>query len=596
MLLLISNGPVIAAEPGELPPTTEMDSPTDPKSSAIALVEALLSISGTNKLNTQWVLGHVKQKNSPLPMGHHQVRSWVSILGPSGRLGQALRKSEQSFSVLEGPDYYRIVIETPILMSAIVWEQKDHRWMLDSLALTSCSLCDEPTRFVRDLLAEITRKGEVGSRLIPGIELDMGPYPGSTNGQLSSHLTSAIQAHVQASIELQKKLIGAEITGTTEHAVNLIYSDGSTDIWPLHYRNGYWAIIYHDLPKDSPIRPPSSATKTTTAPATARTIKLQNWSPTWKMTEQEGGMEVGHYATGAHFDPLDESIWIVVMDVDRKAPLLSQIDPNTQQVLQRIPIPETTQQPEITIADWFSSWPSVFSESTRMIATAQPGRIRLLDLAQPPHTAQWRSEHITFLDAYEKSSNASTIQPTLFFSTQERVQSLGPIHLNLSIPLSDTPILIAPHKDEWLVVYTDGQVTQFDSEGAPLEHRVVCNGSAIDACLSSDEQELIVVCRSPNTHALERLQLNHTPEQLISGSATGRTGCSWSHDGRLFITGTGDEHADSLSIWNADTNQPMTSFGHTPVHKVSFSPKDTHVLTHHKNGTVRLWELDPILE
>ena len=86
------------------------------------------------------------------------------------------------------------------------------------------------------------------------------------------------------------------------------------------------------------------------------------------------------------------------------------------------------------------------------------------------------------------------------------------------------------------------------------------------------------------------LSTRFNSKQTLQGHTSEVSSVSWSPDGKLILTGSGDNTA---KVWNAEKGQELLTLkGHTlPVRSVSWSPDGKRILTGSEDTTAKVWDV-----
>lgn len=351
------------------------------RTAALAFVSALIDEIVTERVDGARLAAFVRPANLPAAPSAAWYARLATALGPDGALGEGLRTSTGPVGVQDGPDYTRVVLGGAPLLTIVLTQQADGVW-IDAIDRTSCALCTEPGRFVRDLLSDVATTGSARHRLLPGVEVDVRAHMTGRASLLEARWPALFQARNQSGAELDRLLVGAMVTGATAEIVHLTYGTGERDDWPVTYHDGRWQIDYDRLPPDSPLRLDGSEIGRWKDRRTLIAAAFERWNPTFATTDDGAGVRVAHRAIGAHFDPRDGSVLAIIADLDRLLCGVYRIDPIARVVVDRIPVPPPDPRTGIPLGSWFNRWPSAISTDGDQLAFTMPSRLITVDLSR----------------------------------------------------------------------------------------------------------------------------------------------------------------------------------------------------------------------
>lgn len=516
-------------------------------------------------MDPDWLRAHVRP--APLPSGPSEA--WYEALASAlreGALGERIAASPGPVAALDGPDYVRVLLGGEPTITAVV--RRDAAGAtIDRVGVTTCSLCPEPVRFVRDLLADVGRRRSAAHRLLPGVELHVAGWLAEHPHVVPHHWLEALQARNVQGGELAWRLGGAEVVAADGPQVTLALADGTTDRWTVRYLDGRWQVDYAALPPESPLRLPPEEVGEWRRSGRREAAALHRWSPSWH--ERGGGLEVGHRAVGAAFDR-DGNVLVAVLDLDRVLAGVFRVDPARRAVLDRWAVPPPGPRTPIPLGSWFERWRFARSPDGHELALTVPSRVWRVDTRSGETRLALRADDVAAL--------AWTREGTLLVA-EER----GDVHQVPGGPvaLGYRPVWVGVVEDALWAVTADGAVR------GPEGVTPVCPAEA--AALRPDGSELLVACAPGEPALANRVALGGSAVVALPGTPVASAPVSWSPDGRWFTTGAPGE--DAVLLWAADEDRPVASFGSGRVRQVAWSPDGSQVLTVGVEGRVHLWDV-----
>ncbi|MBT3220406.1 MAG: hypothetical protein HN348_15070, partial [Proteobacteria bacterium] len=307
------------------------------------------------EIPVDWLKEHFIPVHLPALPDDDWYARLAQALGPDGALGGALRKSPGPVNTVNGPDYTRIVLGGTPLLSLVVRYNDHGVVVIDRIEKTSCALCEEPSRFVRDLIADVRENGDGTHRLLPAIELDVAnhieSHPRLGSG---SRWVGTLQARNYTGDKLSWLLSRAEVVGAKGNDVDVVYADGFVDRWKVIHRRGSWQMDYAALKEDSPLRLDETQMLNIRGTAPLAATALRHWEPQWTESTDKTNLLIGQRAIGAHVDPRDGTILVVLLDLDRVLCGIVRVDPATHTVVERIRVRPPDPRTNIDTGTWFS--------------------------------------------------------------------------------------------------------------------------------------------------------------------------------------------------------------------------------------------------
>jgi hypothetical protein len=549
--------------------------PVAPEPSATEAVSVLLDAVQQGPVPVTWLEQHIRPASLPIARPQWYARLALSI--NTGQLGEALRSTPGPIAVVEGPDYTRVVLGGPELLSVVV-----RNATIDRFEVTSCALCDEPARFVQDLLADVQRNGSDTHRLLPGVELDISAHLAENPGLAGSQWVATLQARNHQGSELSWLLGGARVTGRRGDTVEVTYADGYRDTWTVTYTDAAWKVDYSKLPAESPLRLSAADARVWRSSTQLERAAIQRWSPSW--AQVDGGLEVGSRAIGAAIDPLDGTVLVSVLDLDRVLCGVFRVDPVSQVVLERFPVPPPDPRTNIELGRWFGQWHAAHSATNRQLAMTLPGRVWMVDLKTRRARVIHRANDVVLLDWVRPVAEAAEV--LAIGRANGEILLLAETGA-LRTRLDGEPVALRLEGDQGTAVLADGRIVTIRFDGleptaAPME--TCCNGAS-DGALAAGGTGALVTCAPMCDTAAVHVDGS---KMTVDGAGTAFGGASISPDGRWFTTGT----RDGVLVWSITTHQPVARLETSAVRTLSWGPDSASAITVGDDGRVRWWDVD----
>ena len=561
--------------------------PPPTREQANAVVEALRDAVRDGRVDDAWLAENVRPAHLPTGPEPAMVARTRAALGPTGALRVALMHTPGPIATTFGPDYARVVLGGRPLLSVVVRADGDGA-VIDRFEVTSCALCGERARFVRDLLADVARRGLDAKRLLPGVELDITDHLDANGYLVGEKWVGTLVARNQQAGELVALLRDARVVDAHGEQVTVEYGDGTTDTWRIVYRNSKWKVHYHSLADNSPLRMSSREMRQWRSQRKLSATALQQWEPTWVGASGGAGLLVGQRAIGADFDPRDGTVLVSVLDMDRVLAGLFRVDPAARDVTDRWRLPTFGMHALLQLGGWFSQWRMALSPDGTLVTVTRPGRVWTLDLATSKVRQVYEANGVTVLD-YVWPDPSEPPRLVIGRVTGD-LTLIGPSTIQHARVLG-TPVAIRQEGNDAVTVTAEGRVVPFRWDGrAPEQPSLdVCCDGVTDAAFQEGGQELVVTCAPVCSTSAERVDRRGGESTTLSGAGVHYPAASWSPDRRWFTTGAGDDRGAIL--WDALENTPIARLGHEPARSVRWSSDATQVLTVETDGDVWLWDL-----
>lgn len=356
---------------------------------AASLAEELIERAASHSVNAAWIDAHMV--TTPSTAAHER---WVHLLRPFGPTDLVLGSCHGSTAVVTGPDYVRVVLECRPSLSLVV-RQVEGVPRIAAIEATACTQCDERTRFVVDLIADVRRDGELGEHLKPDFELV--PADRKDAGSKWESWSALEEARLRADHDVAAMLAGAEVLRVEDETVHIKLPDGDEDTWHIVSTPRGWAVVYDDLAGSSPLRLSTLESRRWKKASVRQEAAVQTWTPVWRALDGGVGTLIGHHALSATFDPADEIVVAVLLDREVPYAAVAEVDPSTNTVLRRWNIPLPDGQDPVQLIDGIPPERVAFDPTTRKVALAAFGRIWVVDRAADAVRELTRAKGVTAL-------------------------------------------------------------------------------------------------------------------------------------------------------------------------------------------------------
>jgi len=549
--------------------------PPEPEA-ARSLIEQFLDRLRTGALDAAWLRRHLAPPTHATGPDPRWIDRWLVRLSPDRPVGRTLRDEASPIVTLAGPNYQRVLLGPPPALSAVV-VAGPHGPALAELSWTTCALCSEPARFVADLLDDVTRRGRLGGRLLPGVELDVT----AMTRQAGSDWVGMLVQHHTAGGRLATALRGAHVCGEEGATIQVCLEGGVVDTWQVSWEAGRYRVDYDALAPDSPVRMSRREEIRWRAPGRGRSVALDDWEPSFASIGPEIGLDIGYGAVDAWFDPRDGTVLILLMDLDRVLAGIARVDPQTRQVVERWPLALVDDRARLDIDDWASLWLGELSDDGRHLAIHSPGRIWRIALES--RSANMLGRGRASFVGWAASTDGD---PDLLVGRPDGLwvfRGVNPLS-RMRLP---SPVLAAwSREDEGAAVCENGSVLQLPEDSTSDR---VCCGRVADAAVLPAQGTLLAACAAPCDVAATLLRAGADPVDL-PGAGSDLFGAAISPDGRWITTGQASPDG-SLILWSVQEGRPVARLPVGPVRRARFSPDGSTVLTIEAEGRVSWWPL-----
>lgn len=349
------------------------------RDAAEELVDQLIDRVLVGDLSEAWASRHLQAWLPYADVGEEQTEaeraSLQRRLAPGGDLYKGFVRSPAIYGSVEGPDYVRVVLEGGEWLTVVV-DSPNGRPQVRSFETSSCGLCSEPERHLRDLIEEVQATGDASHRLLPGIELlTNSVHP--ENEWLRERWTWAYVNRAAGSGYTTRILRGAAVLDSSGRSVSLQLQTG-TETWPLVYLKQRWWVDYGGLAEDSVLRMAESDSEAWTRASTVRSARLASWQPDWR--QQEGIVQVSDGALFFVHRGLQEDLLLYDQDMGRRWAMWALVDEREGRVLSKMDAPRLPRRIFVDTMGWPDLFRFALSPNGSHLAVAAHNRLWVFDL------------------------------------------------------------------------------------------------------------------------------------------------------------------------------------------------------------------------
>lgn len=291
-------------------------------------------------------------------------RAWFDELArtlAAGELAQILKANPEVRSVVSGPDYVRVVLDTePALSTRVSRVEGSLRALGFEPAV--CQSCTEQERFVLALLGRVQTHRKHRS-LSAGADLWVDPaaeYPQEPPAFLLAWHNRNVDAGY-----LRWVLQDAELVSSNGNEVQVALSD-RTETWTVRYREGRWMLDYAQLPVDSPLRLDSELVEDWRSGTLLEENAVDWWLPSWR--EEASGLVVGEDLLFVSPRAVQGDLVVYGQTLDRSFAVLALLDPESGSVNARFSMPTLSRQQNFSQRAWRDLFHVSLSPDGRLIA------------------------------------------------------------------------------------------------------------------------------------------------------------------------------------------------------------------------------------
>ncbi len=545
---------------------------------AADVVADLLQHAHDGSLDTAWIEAHIRPR--PIGWSNTARTAWMHALAPEGPLTLALQRAGGIVHVSREEGPARVVVDGSPLLSFLVDTAAEP--LIVGVEPTTCSSCDERTRFVRDLLADIRRRGAIGQRLRVGVELDVGAWMEAHHELDDRHWAEWLDQWIRTDADVAEKLAEATVIDREGDLVRLRYADGAEDTWRVtwHGSSG-WRIDYATLAESSAVRFSDDEALAWRKPETASDVTLRTWRSSSRTLADGAGRVVGQGAVGAAYDPWTGTVVLAVMSADRAASAIFRVDPSSGDVVGRTALPLFDADAAYPAGSWYRRWQFALAPDGQRAAVVTPDGVLIADLAAG--TTSRLAKHPSRVTALAFAPDGTLVEG---LSDSRLVWGAD------TWAFGDGGPVLAIHADRRAlsVVTGHGEVWQVDRKTGQSDRRwTACGGSATDAAFRERDGSWLVSCASGALRTHELVPWFRGDVYGWGSAGAGGGGTAWTGDGNHYAVPGPD--GVGVTVWDDLQNRPEVRLGLTPLRSATFDLGGAHLLGLTIEGDVVWWDL-----
>ena len=294
-------------------------------------------------------------------------------LSPEGDIGRSIAGAG-TVGVLEGPDYARVVLDGPPWLTFVVRRAGDGP-RIERVETSACGLCEEPERFVADLVADV-RAGRDQMRLLMGLDLYIGEDALPDGVDPVEWGRSFDRRNVHTGY-LRWLLRDAEVASSWGEGVTVTLGERQ-ETWSVAWRDERWMLDYASLPEDSPIRLAPEEVVTWKYAANVAQAVAEYWLP--EMRPVGDAVLLAEPVMYAAPRRGRGELVLYNQDLGRTAAVLIRMDPLTGEVIAGRSLPLLSSRLQVAPFDWRSLFVPALSPDGDQLAVTVHTKLQVIDV------------------------------------------------------------------------------------------------------------------------------------------------------------------------------------------------------------------------
>lgn len=524
------------------------------------------------------------------PLHPAAKRAWFDELSRSlagGELWETLQGNPGVRSVVPGPDYVRVVLNTEPALSTRV-TRVDGSLRALGFEPAVCQDCTEQERFVVALLSRVQRHRKHHS-LSAGADLWLDPateYPQDPGAFLLAWHNRNVDAGY-----LRWVLQDAELVGSHGNEVQVALKD-RTETWSLGYREGRWMLNYALLPQDSPLRLAPEQVEDWRDGKLLEENAVGWWLPSWR--EQTSGLVVGEDLLFVSPRAVQGDLVVYGQTLDRTHAILALLDPSSGAVNARFSMPTLSRQQNFSQRAWRDLFHIALSPDGRLIAIGAWDRMWVVRVDDGEVLSERYA--LSGLDLLAWSPDGTR----LLAADHLVLLELDPLTLRDSqrIPLGKPLVDLSWSYGQVWTVDRQGEVRVLDPKDLrrSTASETACCGGVLGCEVDPGSGELLVSCSAACEPAwLWVWDGSGVPVQLADQALAASEGAlALDPTGRYLVTPAVDRAAAVYDRSGKRTSEP---FGRSvPLRQAAWSSDGATLYGVDRMGTAWAWSLSRVLD
>jgi hypothetical protein len=583
LLLLLLSGQV--ADAGRLPSRDDAEK----------LVDQLIDQSLNGQVRRTWIRRSIREadpREGEAALARSAEDRIARRLAPGGDLYKRFVQSPEIYGSVEGPDYIRVVLEGNDWFTVLV-DRKNGRPQVRSFELSSCGLCSEPERFVRDLLAETALLGDAAHRLLPGIEMLVSSVHPTNEWKRERWIWAYVNRAAGAEYTT-RMLRNASVIGSRGRRVQVRLEEGE-ESWPVLYLRERWWLDYGALDPDSVWKMGDREAEEWARADTVRKARIAMWEPDWRSHAE--GIEISDGALYIAPRTLQEDILIYDQDMGRRWAMWALLEKEQGRVQARVEAPRLPRRMFVDTLDWPALFRFALSPDGRLFAVSAHNRLWVFDLRSGETIWNQRdfsgagglafSPDASALAVLDRSFGGLQIFSTSKFDRLSRAQGLREATDMVWI-------------SEGLLASNADSVAFIPNGAASAESSLDlhCSAGASSLATIPGKGETWVYCPAIRTRLLkmDHLRLDaFSSERFLQGE---RKAGGFAVDplGQWMVIPAQRHQAEGMCLYDVEAGEERRCFGQMPLRQAHFDASGSTIYGIDQRGRAWKWRLSDLLD
>jgi hypothetical protein len=566
------------------------------RDSAEELVDQLIDQTLNGQVGRDWIRKKFREANpyrqDPVAARAAEARI-AGLLAPGGELYERFVRSSNIYGSTEGPDYVRVVLENnsgiagasePQDWFTVVIESPGGRPEVREFAFSSCGLCSEPERFVRDLFEEVERLGDASHRLLPGLELVVSSVHANNEWKRDRWVWAFVNRAAGAQYTT-RMLRDAKVLGSRGRVVQVALKSGQ-ESWPVLYMRERWWLDYGALASKSVWYLSEEDAEEWTQPDTVRKARIAHWEPDWRSRSQ--GIQVSDGALFLGARPLQEDLLLYDQDIGRRWAFWSLLDTEEGRVQARIDAPRLSRRMFVDTIGWPDLFRFALSPNGELFAVAAHDRVWVFDIKNG--TTRWAEPGFPGGATLAFSTNGDSL------AVLDR--AIGGLQVfsttgfkRLSTSRGPRGSLEMTWVEEGLLVLSPDKLSLVQPDGGADSLSLQCDTPQMSTLRGKGE--VWVYCPSNQTQIIkvQILDIQDEPQQILLEGNRKVGDFALDPVGRWAVMPAKANQDQGMCLFNLHTGSEGPCFAPEPLRQIQFSADGATILGIDQRGRAWKWEL-----
>ena len=566
----------VAEEASSLPPPDA--APEEDPHRAEELAIALAAAADSHHLEDVGLQFLMVEPGTPI------YERWAFAFRPFGPLETTLAGSRGVLQVAAVGPQTRIVLDTLPRLSLLMAPSATGLRLV-AIEPTTCDRCSEPERFVRDLVADVQRRGSLGDRLQLDVELISRAISDAAKWDAWA---AAAEGRNQANQALARDLAGITLASVEGDVVTVRWPNGAVEPWTIRMTPRGPAIDVDLLSETSPLRLSSGDAKRFRKSEERQSEATATWEPMWRPVARGAATWLGDHVLAGGFDPLDDHVALVAWNEDIPWAAVLQVDPETRGLGSRVTIALPEDLSPTRIFSGPGAPRAAFDPWLRSAVVSLRGRLFAVPFDQGI------SKNISQTSGIGAVGFDAAAQPVW-------IDGDGVLHTADGAETLAVGAAVGVHVAETggEAVRADGTLVRWSTEGELSEPIALCErdeGSTTPAATAATRHPIegswLVVCGPQTGTAFARWDAPTGVVHRVPGRIGNGRAVAWSPDGRWFAVPADDDLEAGVVVWDTEADAPALLLGERTSVNAAFSAHGHRLLTVDIDGRALVWDLD----